>query len=213
VLAGLDSFYRHLGLGPPDVRREDLAAQAPRALSPDEQRDLLRAVERRGIARDRAIVALDLFAGLRLAELAGLDTDDVAVSAWRGRVRVRHGKGDAWREVPLGTELRQTLETWLATRPESAATGAAALFVGYQAGRMTPRAVDLVIRRIGADAGFTLSAHVLRHSFCTNLVRAGHDLVLVAELAGHRRVDTTRRYSLPSAADKQAAIDTIAVDC
>jgi site-specific recombinase XerD len=77
---------------------------------------------------------------------------------------------------------------------------------------MTPRAIDLVIRRVGADAGFTLSAHVLRHSFCTNLVRAGHDLVLVAELAGHRRLDTTRRYSLPSAADKQAAIDTIAVD-
>jgi integrase/recombinase XerC len=77
---------------------------------------------------------------------------------------------------------------------------------------MTPRAIRLVIRSAGADAGILLSAHVLRHSFCTNLVRAGHDLVLVAELAGHRRLDTTRRYSLPSAADKQAAIDTIAVD-
>jgi site-specific recombinase XerD len=52
----------------------------------------------------------------------------------------------------------------------------------------------------------------LPHSFCTNLVRAGHDLILVAELAGHRCLDTTRRYSLPSAADKQAAIDAIAVD-
>ena len=106
----------------------------------------------------------------------------------------------------------EEVETWLAKRPESVAGGEAALFVGYHGGRMTPRAVDLVIRRVGADAGFTLSAHVLRHSFCTNLVRAGHDLVLVAELAGHRRLDTTRRYSLPSAADKQAAIDAIAVD-
>jgi hypothetical protein len=65
-----------------------------------------------------------------------------------------------------------------------------------------------VIRSLGADAGIRLSAHVLRHSFCTNLMRAGHDLVLVAELAGHRRLDATRHYSLPSTADKQAAIDT-----
>jgi site-specific recombinase XerD len=44
----------------------------------------------------------------------------------------------------------------------------------------------------------------------TNLVRGGSDLVLVAELAGHRRLETTRRYSLPSAADRQAAMDGLA---
>jgi hypothetical protein len=43
-------------------------------------------------------------------------------------------------------------------------------------------------------------------------VRGGHDLVLVAELAGHRRLDTTRPYRLPTAADKQAPIETLAVD-
>src|SRR3989442_7589362 len=86
VLAGLDSFYRYLGLAPPDVQRENLPAQAPRALNVDEQRELLRAVQRRGVARDRAIVALALFAGLRLAEMTGLDVDDLALSARRGRV-------------------------------------------------------------------------------------------------------------------------------
>jgi site-specific recombinase XerD len=90
---------------------------------------------------------------------------------------------------------------------------------GAQAGhQQAARPLDRHLDRVGwrfsdsYHAGFTLSAHVLPHSFCTNLVRAGHDLILVAELAGHRCLDTTRRYSLPSAADKQAAIDAIAVD-
>lgn len=44
------------------------------------------------------------------------------------------------------------------------------------------------------------------------MVRGGHDLVVVAELAGHRRLETTRRYSLPSEADRQAAVDGLEVD-
>jgi len=46
----------------------------------------------------------------------------------------------------------------------------------------------------------------------TNLVRAGYDLVLVAEIAGHKRLETTRRYSLPSAADREAAMESIRVE-
>jgi hypothetical protein len=42
--------------------------------------------------------------------------------------------------------------------------------------------------------------------------RSGADVVLVAELAGHRRLDTTRRYSLPSEADKDAAVEAVLVD-
>jgi site-specific recombinase XerD len=52
----------------------------------------------------------------------------------------------------------------------------------------------------------SLSAHVLRHTCVTNLVRGGNDLVLVAELAGHRRLETTRRYSLPAAARQVCAV-------
>lgn len=120
VLAGIDNLYRHLGLGPPNVRREDLPQQAPRALGGDEQRQLLRAVERRGIPRDRALVTLALFAGLRLAEMAALDVDDVAVTARKGIVRVRHGKGDAYREVPLGPDTRAVIHAWLQTRTATA---------------------------------------------------------------------------------------------
>ena len=46
----------------------------------------------------------------------------------------------------------------------------------------------------------------------TSLIRSGADVVLVAEIARHRRLDTTRRYSLPSQADKDAALEAVVVE-
>ncbi len=84
--------------------------------------------------------------------------------------------------------------------------------VGRGGGRLTPRAVDLVVRKVAHAAGLELSAHVLRHTCITKLVRKGSDVVLVAELAGHRRLETTRRYSLPSQADRQLAMDGLEIE-
>ena len=53
---------------------------------------------------------------------------------------------------------------------------------------------------------------MLRHTCLTNLVRQGEDLVMVAEIAGHVRIETTRRYSLPSKADRQAAMERMDVE-
>ncbi|MDX6718596.1 MAG: hypothetical protein QOJ63_850 [Solirubrobacteraceae bacterium] len=87
-----------------------------------------------------------------------------------------------------------------------------ALFIGPRGARLTPRSIDRVVRGVAGRAGLELSAHVLRHTCVTNLVRGGNDLVLVAELAGHRRLETTRRYSLPSAADRQAAMEALELE-
>ena len=210
-LAAIDHFYRFVGLGPAVVRREDLPGVAPRALSIDEQRRLLRAVERNGSVRNAAVVHLLLYAGLRIGELSALELDDVVVSARKGKVIVRSGKGDAYREVPLNAATRTAVSAWLQERC-NVAPSVSALFVTRQGKALSERAVDLVVRTLGADARLDLSAHVLRHSFCTNLVRDGADLVLVAELAGHRRLETTRRYSLPSAADRQAAVEALTIE-
>jgi len=55
-----------------------------------------------------------------------------------------------------------------------------------------------VFRQLGREAKVELSAHVLCHTCLTNLVRRGNDLVLEASVAGHTRLETTRRYRLPS---------------
>jgi integrase/recombinase XerC len=211
ALAALDSFYAQLGLGRPVVRREDLPARAPRALSDEQQRRLLRIAERAS-ARDRAIVVVLLYTGLRLAELVALDLDDVRLSARKGVVVVRSGKGDTYREVPLNALVRQVLDEWLGEHKRLAAEGERAVFVGRGGRRLAKRSVDDVVRGLGEDAGVKLSAHVLRHTFLTRMVRQGADIVLVAELAGHRRLETTRRYSLPSDADRLLAVESIQID-
>lgn len=210
ALAAVDHFNRFLGLGPANVKREPLAQAAPRALSEEQQRALLRAAEA-SRPRDRVIVTLLLYTGLRLQELVALDVDDVAISARKGLLVVRSGKGDVYREVPLNRPCRAALELWL-DGGAGAATAGPPLFVGPGGERLTPRSVDRVVRGVAARAGLELSAHVLRHTCVTNLVRGGNDLVLVAELAGHRRLETTRRYSLPSEADRQAAMEALELE-
>lgn len=211
ALAALDSFYTQLGLGRTVVRREDLRAKAPRALSEEQQRRLLRIAERAS-ARDRAIVVMLLYTGLRLAEVVALDIDDVRTSARKGVVIVRSGKGDTYREVPLNALVRQVLDEWLTERGTLVPDGQRALFLGRGGRRLAKRSVDDVVRGLGKDAGVKLSAHVLRHTFLTAMVRQGSDLVLVAELGGHRRLETTRRYSLPSDADRLLAVERLQID-
>jgi site-specific recombinase XerD len=216
ALAAIDNFYRSLALGRPSVPREDLPQVAPRALEEGEQRQFLRAVERCPSSRDRAIATVFFYSGVRLAELAALDVADVSVSARRGRLRVRSGKGDAYREVPLNSACRTAIDEWMIARNTQLDTGglegAEALWLSRAGGRMSARAIDLAVRRVATDAGLTLSAHVLRHTCVTNLIRSGADVVLVAEIAGHRRLDTTRRYSLPSDADRDAAVEAVLVE-
>ena len=225
ALAAIDNFYRSRGAGRPEVAREELAQTAPRALTEAEQRTFLRFVQASPSARDRAIAAVFFYAGLRLSELAALDMTDVAVTARRGRVTVRAGKGDAYRDVPLNSACRSALDEWFPVRAkqlkalaagsdgEHAATAkTSALWLSRSGTRMGTRAIDLVIRRLAAEAGLQLSAHVLRHTCVTNLIRSGADVVMVAEIAGHRRLDTTRRYSLPSQADKDAALEAVVVE-
>lgn len=211
ALAAVDHFNRFLGLGPASVKREPLAQAAPRALTVEQQRALLRAAET-SRPRDRVIVTLLLYTALRLSELAALNVGDVAISARKGLLIVRSGKGDAYREVPLNRPCREALEPWLAGRVTHGAGNGAPMFVGPRGARLTPRSVDRVVRSVGGRAGLELSPHVLRHTCVTNLVRGGNDLVLVAELAGHRRLETTRRYSLPSATDRQAAMEALELE-
>jgi integrase/recombinase XerC len=66
-----------------------------------------------------------------------------------------------------------------------------------------------VIRGFGRESGVTLSSHRLRHTCLTRLVRAGVDIVTVAEIAGHSRIETTRRYSLPTADVMIAAVEKL----
>ncbi len=133
--------------------------------------------------------------------------------AWpTGLVTVRRGTGDRYRQVPLNAEACDTLHAWLAKRAKLPNSDQEPLFGSLKGQRLSAQAIDLAVRHLGQHADVETSAHTLRHICLTRLVRAGNDIVLVAELAGHARLETTRRYSLPSDADRQAAMDALTAD-
>ncbi len=105
ALAAIDHFYQFLGSDRPQVQREDLPEQSPRALKPEEQTVFLRAVKRTPSHRDQAIARLLFYTGLCLGECAALNVDDVRISARKGLVIVRSGKGYLSRSSP---ECRRT---------------------------------------------------------------------------------------------------------
>lgn len=110
--------------------------------------------------------------------------------------------------MPLSAPARELLQGWLRVRPDGSSS---ALFVNPGGDRLSVRAIDRGVRAVGELAGVALSAHVLRHTFVTLSFRSGVDVVMVAELAGHRSLETTRRYSLPTEADREAAVELAAV--
>lgn len=213
ALAAVENFYAFHGMPVTKgagAKRQELPAKAPRALSPKARTRFLRAVEACPSARDRAMALLPFYAGLRVSEVAGLDLDDITMSARKGSVRVI-GKGEKTRTVPIHPKLRDALTAWLAERP---AAEDQALFITRIGTRPSPEAVDDAIVAITRAAGLDeeITAHTLRHTFGTTMVRDGVDIVQVAQLMGHSRLETTRRYAAPSDEDLEKAIMTLAVD-
>jgi site-specific recombinase XerD len=220
-IAALDHFYDHLGLGAVRVRRDRPPKRASRALDAKEQKRFLRAVERRPNARDRAIGRLLFYGGVRISELVALDVEDVPLSARKGRVLVRSGEGEISREIPLtDPTARQAMTAWKKERAIWLGAETPALFLNRRGGRLTARAVDQFLDELAIEAGLVdengrpnISAHTLRHTFATHLLRdGGVDIVVVAELLGHARLDTTRLYTLPNNADLESAVAKLLTD-
>jgi integrase/recombinase XerC len=144
----------------------------------------------------------------------------VPLSARKGKVIVRSGKGGDSREIPLlDPAARTALTEWKAERAGWPGADSPAPFLNRRGGRLSVRAVAQLLDDLAADADLTdeddnpaASAHTLRHTFGTNLLRNGADIVVVAELMGHRRLDTTRLYTLPTDTDLEDGVSRLPAD-
>lgn len=216
ILAAIADFYTRRGLGAPDVRRLDLPQVAPRALDARDVTRWLRTVERWLNPRDRVLALIPFYAGLRLGEVVALDLDDIRLSARKGLIVVRMGKGGGYREIPVHPHLRTDLALWINDERPSwkNATDSPALLLNQRGGRLGSRGADHILNAIADEARIAddFTSHALRHTFGTRLIREGHGIVIVAELMGHKRLDQTRRYSLPSQADREKAILSLPTD-
>jgi site-specific recombinase XerD len=214
ALAAVDDFYIRRGLGPASAARIEIAAAAPRALDARAQLRYLRAVQRCPSPRDLALALVPFYAGARISEIVALDLDDVARSARKGVLRIL-GKGERVRHVPIHPQLHAALAGWLAERADwPGAKDSPALFLNQRGQRLSVRGAHDIITGIAAAAGLDddTTVHILRHTFATTLVRGGTDLVIVAELLGHARLETTRGYTCPSAEDRTRALDLLLID-
>jgi len=142
-------------------------------------------------ARDDAVLELLYGSGLRVAELCGLDRDDVDL---RHRMVTVRGKGGRERRVPMHRACTEALERWLGWRHSlvTGASPAAALFLNQRGARLGPRDVRRIVDR---RAPVPTHPHALRHSFATHLLDGGADLRVVQELLGHASLQTTQVYT------------------
>ena len=213
ALAAVDDLYTRRGLGPASAARAEIPRTAPKALGKRAAVRFLRAVEACPSPRDRTIALIPFYAGTRIGEIVGLDTDDVQLSARKGTLRVV-GKGEKVREIPIHPQLRTALRGWLDERPDWPGADGPALFLNQRGSRLSVKGAHDIITAIADTAGLDddTTTHVLRHTFATRLVRGGTDLVIVADLLGHARLETTRVYTGPTDQDRAGALELLDVD-
>jgi integrase/recombinase XerC len=149
--------------------------------------------------RDRAVLELLYGSGLRVAELCGLDLDDLDMSA--GTMRVLR-KGRKQRQLPMSRPGRRILELYLGeARAEllersKQARAEEAVFINSRGERLGPRSVrTLMDKYLRAEGMRHTSPHALRHSFATHMLDGGADLRAVQELLGHDSLATTQIYT------------------
>ena len=161
-------------------------------------------------ARDAAIFAALYIGGVRRSELAGLELGDYIPEP--PALRVRAGKGNKAREVPLTASAAAVLADWLAVRGDRPG----GLFLPINKGgrlageRMSSRAIYTVLDKRRRQAGVErLSPHDFRRTFVGDLLDAGVDLSTVQRLAGHADPSTTARYDRRGEAAKRRAVEVL----
>ena len=147
--------------------------------------------------RNRAMLEVFYSTGMRLSELVGLDLDDCDIVSDQVRVR---GKGKKERQLPIGRPAVAALRHYFPLRDQvlrESGGDRRAVFISDRGKRLTPRAVQLVVRKFldAVSEGQDVSTHSLRHSFATHLLDAGADLRAVQELLGHASLSTTQIYT------------------
>lgn len=159
----------------------------PAVLGAEEVSRLLACVP---VLKQRTVLLTQYAAGLRLSEATHLQVTDI--DSVRMQLKVRHGKGDKQRLVPLSPRLLTELRAyWRQARP------ATFLFSGKTPD--VPLANDTVQKACKLAAALAripkhVTPHTLRHSYATGLLEAGVDLLTISRLLGHRSFLTTMVY-------------------
>lgn len=186
--------YLHDVHGFPDLRpflpAVRVPRQRPRPLSRTEVATLLHDLPDE---RARAIVALELYLGLRAVEVSRLCVED-----YDGVKVYVTGKGGHQREIEVGRPCAAALDTWMRVRGATAGP----MFPGED-GPLSPQTLSEYVVRWMREAGVKHGArdgrggHALRRTALTHAYEITRDIILVRDLAGHAHTSATEIYTGP----------------
>lgn len=174
---------------------QDAAQTLVERPEPNEER------ERIFVLRDRAMLETMYSSGMRVGSLTGIDLNDLDLR--QGAVLAR-AKGGKRLSLPLSQPAIEAIEAYLPHRKTLLNSPGSpkcrkepgALFLGRFGERLTPRGVQLRLRKYSQSLGLgKATPHTLRHSCATHLLENGAGLRYVQELLGHSSLSTTQQYT------------------
>ena len=124
--------------------------------------------------RDKAILNLLWYSGMRVSECAGVKAKDFD---WQEGIVVVLGKGNAYRKALAGNGL---IRQW---------------FSKHDSFEITTRGIKSMIQRLSRESGIKFSAHALRRGFCVHQVKSGLSTRVVQSLGGWNTITMVERYS------------------
>lgn len=161
--------------------------------------------------RDRAVVYLLTYAGLRVEELSNLKLTDLDLEMKRIRIV---GKGMKVRTVPISNILLAELEDWLKFRADMAkkkppVAESPYVFYSQRSPKFSVRGIQRMIESYSLP-NKKLTPHMFRHTFCKWMLKAtNNDIEKVRRLAGHSNIATTSRYLKDSYSDLADAVEAL----
>ncbi len=205
-LSSLRAFFRHamrnqwLSRDPSvGISAPKRARKLPKVLDVDQADQFMSVPGDNWLAhRDRAMVELLYSSGLRLAELAGLNIDNLDFPDQTVTVL---GKGNKKRMLPIGSQALLRLQEWLIVRLDKPGkkmkSDQTALFLSQQGRRLSHRAIQQRLALLSSKQGIgdRINPHMLRHSFASHMLESSGDLRAVQELLGHANLSTTQIYT------------------
>lgn len=177
------------------------------ALSEEQVEQLLFYFENRNkvSARNKLIVYLLLYTGVRVSELVNIQLTDIDFLTSHLQVI---GKGGKRREIGLKQEVLQLVRPYIKEeRSASVFHESGYLLLSQRAEKMHRDAVRDWLANISKELGFKLHPHLFRHTFCTRLLKKGVDLTTVSRLAGHSTVNMTAKFYIQTT--KQEKMDAV----